>query len=98
MVTEKDIENVLKEVKDPEIGIDVVNLGFIYGIEVEDNRVEIEMTLTVPGCPMHSAITRDVKNKVSELEGVEEVEVNMVFDPPWSPEKMSDKAKEKLGY
>ncbi|MFB6088569.1 MAG: metal-sulfur cluster assembly factor [Candidatus Aenigmatarchaeota archaeon] len=98
MVTEKDVEDTLKEVKDPEIGIDVVNLGFIYDIDVDDNKVTIEMTLTVPGCPMHSAITRDVKRKVSELEGVEEVEVNMVFDPPWSPEKMSDEAREKLGY
>lgn len=94
----ENIEEQLKTVMDPETGVSIVDMGFIYGIETEGNSVSIEMTLTTPGCPMHSSFKREVEEKIGSMDGVKEVEVKIVFDPPWTPEKMSDKAKEKLGY
>ncbi|WP_453990500.1 metal-sulfur cluster assembly factor [Bacillus nitroreducens] len=90
----------LKQVIDPELNINVVDLGLIYGIEIkENNNVYIEMTLTTPGCPLHDSITSGVKHSVAYLEEVNEVEVLMVWHPAWSPERMSEDAKKQLsGY
>lgn len=98
MKIEEEIRKKLKEVVDPELGIDVVNLGFIYGIEVEDEKAKVEMTFTSPGCPMREVVKKDVKNKVKELEEINEVGLNVVFDPPWTLDKMSEKAKKQLGF
>ena len=95
---EEKIREKLKDVMDPETGVSIVDMGFLYGIDVEDGKAEIEMTLTTPGCPLHSSFTRQVEKKVLSMEGIDEVEVDVVFDPPWKPEMMSEEAKKKLGY
>lgn len=87
----------LSEVMDPETDLSIVDMGFIYEVEMENGEVDIEMTLTSPGCPLHSRFTQEVREKVSEIDGVEEVDVELVFDPPWTPDKMSEEAKKKLG-
>ena len=98
MVTKEDVMKVLKECYDPEIGMSIVDLGFIYGVKIDKNKVHIKMTLTTPGCPMHSFIVEDVRDKVNKLKDVEEVNVELVWDPPWTPDRMSDEAKKKLGF
>lgn len=91
------VEQSLYDVIDPELGINIVDLGLVYGVcSDENNNVIITMTLTTPGCPMHDSITNGVKHRVSQLEEVGEVEVNLVWEPEWSPSKMSDRAKELL--
>ena len=97
MVSEKDVLGALKEVLDPEIAFNIVDLGLVYGIAVEGKTVSIKMTMTTPLCPMAPEIIEDVKKKVSALEGVEKVEVEIVWEPPWTPEKMSEQAKIELG-
>lgn len=97
MVTREEILRGLREVYDPEVPVNVVDLGFIREVKVEGNKVEIKMTLTNPFCPMHRTITKDVEDKVSGIEGVDSVRVELVFDPPWSPDDISDEAKKKLG-
>ena len=96
MVTKKQVMDKLEEVYDPHIPVNIVDLGFIYGVEVKDDKVEIKMTLTNPMCPMSSMITSEVKEVVSKISGVKDVKIELVFDPPWSPEMISDKAKKKL--
>ncbi|MFP4045550.1 MAG: metal-sulfur cluster assembly factor [Candidatus Aenigmatarchaeota archaeon] len=98
MVSEEKIREVLGDIEDPEMGMDIVNMGFIREVETEGGEVKIEMTLTSPGCPLHRMFTDKVKDRVSEMDGVEDVNVELVFDPPWSPEMMSDEAKKKLGW
>ncbi|MFH1780254.1 MAG: metal-sulfur cluster assembly factor [Candidatus Micrarchaeota archaeon] len=97
MVSEQDVLNALRKVIDPELGIDVVSLGFIYGLKIEGEKVEVRMTLTFSGCPLAIDITKDVEDAVKSL-GVKSVEVVMVWDPPWTPDKMSDEAKKLLGF
>ena len=97
-VTEEAVWEVLKNCYDPEIPINLVDLGLIYKVQVTDGSVAVEMTLTAPGCPMHSMISQDVKNQLEQLEGVEEAQVQIVWDPPWTPERMSQAAKEQLGF
>ena len=96
---EKDkIIEVLKQVVDPEIGINVWDLGLIYGVEVDEaDRVNIKMTLTVPGCPLAAYLVQAVKLKLQEA-GFRDVNVELVWEPRWTPERMSDKAKEMLGW
>jgi len=89
---------VLKECYDPEIGISLVDLGLIYDVEVKGDKVHIKMTLTTPGCPMHMMMTEDVKEKVGKIKGVKEVNVELVWDPPWTPDRMSKEAKKMLGF
>ena len=96
MVTKKEVLNILKEVIDPEIGISVVDLGLIYDVKVENNKVKIKMTLTSPFCPLSNFLVDSVKEKVKSLD-IKDVKVEIVFDPPWTPEKMSKKAKKILG-
>lgn len=99
MLTEKDVMDKLREVPDPELGISVVDLGLIYGVEIEkDGLVTVNMTLTTIGCPLFSLIAEPIKEKVGKLEGVKEVLVNLSFDPPWTPEMMSEEAKIHLGF
>lgn len=98
MVTKDDVMNVLKQCYDPEIPVNVVDLGLIYGVDIEGDTVNIEMTLTAPGCPMHSLIARDVKQKVETLDEVNQANVQVVWDPPWTPDRLSEKAKKILGF
>ncbi len=98
MVTEEQVGEALKNVYDPEIGINVQDLGLVYGVEIEGQTVHIDMTLTSPGCPLGPQIVRDVQRQVGALEGVERVDVQLVWSPMWSPDMMSEEAKDELGY
>lgn len=94
-----DIVLALKTVYDPEIPADIYELGLIYKIDIEDDRtVKIDMTLTAPGCPVAGEMPGWVQNAVSTVEGVSDVDVNMVFDPPWSPDRMSEEAQVAVGW
>ncbi|MBU7044722.1 MAG: metal-sulfur cluster assembly factor [Theionarchaea archaeon] len=98
MVTKDDVMSVLKQCYDPEIPVNVVDLGLIYGVDIDGDTVNIEMTLTAPGCPMHSLIARDVKQKVETLDEVNQANVQVVWDPPWTPDRLSEEAKKILGF
>jgi metal-sulfur cluster biosynthetic enzyme len=98
MPTEDDVMDALANVIDPELGLDFVELGLIYGVEVDEGNVRVTFTLTTPGCPIGPQVTEQIEEFVGELEGVKLVESEMVFTPPWSPEKMSEDAKFALGY
>ncbi|MDS1135122.1 SUF system Fe-S cluster assembly protein [Nitratireductor indicus] len=94
-----DIVGALKTVYDPEIPADIYELGLIYRIDIEDDRsVKIDMTLTAPGCPVAGEMPGWVQNAVSSVEGVGDVEVTMVFDPPWTPDRMSEEAQVAVGW
>ncbi|HEY5195194.1 MAG TPA: metal-sulfur cluster assembly factor [Solirubrobacteraceae bacterium] len=97
-VTADDVMDALSNVIDPELGLDFVELGLIYGVEVSEGDVRVTFTLTTPGCPIGPQVTEQIEEFVGELEGVASVESEMVFTPPWSPEKMSEDAKFALGY
>jgi metal-sulfur cluster biosynthetic enzyme len=93
-----DVWEALENVIDPELGLDFVSLGLVYDVELEGSDVHITFTLTSPGCPIGPQVTEQMKEYVSEVEGVEKVFPKMIFSPPWSPEKMSEDAKFALGY
>ncbi|BDA84523.1 SUF system Fe-S cluster assembly protein [Aureimonas sp. SA4125] len=94
-----DIVAALKTVYDPEIPADIYELGLIYKIDIEDDRsVGVEMTLTAPGCPVAGEMPIWVENAVSSVEGVSHVRVNLVFDPPWTPDRMSEEAQVAVGW
>ena len=97
------IINVLKKCFDPEIPIDLWNLGLIYDIKIIEtennkNNINILMSLTTPGCTMGNSMAEDIKTQISELEEVNETKVEVTFDPPWKPEMMTSYAREKLGF
>ena len=98
MPTVEDVEEALANVIDPELGLDFVELGLIYGIDIDGSNVHVTFTLTSPGCPIGPQGSEQIEEFVSELEGVESVDSAMVFTPPWTPELMSDDAKFALGY
>jgi len=97
LVTMEEIVKALKECYDPEIPVNVWDLGLIYDVNVDGDKVHVKMTLTAPGCPMHSFISKDVQQKLQSISGVKEATVEVVWDPPWSPDKMSPDAKVQLG-
>lgn len=89
----------LKQIYDPEIPVDIFELGLIYEVKIKDaGMVDIDMTLTSPNCPVAETLPRDVKNKIESIEGVSECQVNIVFDPPWSKDMMSEEAQLELGF
>jgi metal-sulfur cluster biosynthetic enzyme len=96
-VTEKDVRNALKGVKDPELGLDLVVLGLVYDIEVQDADVKVIISLTSPLCPVAGQIVEDAKQAVLAVEGVETADVELTFDPPWSPERISPLIRSSLG-
>ncbi|MFL5832118.1 MAG: metal-sulfur cluster assembly factor [Solirubrobacteraceae bacterium] len=99
MVTAEDVTDALRDVIDPELGLDFVELGLIYGVEVsEDGAVHVTYTLTSPGCPIGPQVSEQIAEFVSELEGVRDVQSTMTFSPPWTPERMSEDAKFALGF
>lgn len=94
-----EVVRALKTVYDPEIPVDIYELGLIYKVDLSDAReLAVEMTLTAPGCPVAGEMPGWVEGALRGIEGVEDVKVNMVFDPPWTPARMSDEAKLELGY
>lgn len=94
-----DIVAALKSVYDPEIPADIYEIGLIYKVDIDDNRhVKIDMTVTAPGCPVAGEMPIWVENAVASVPGVSGASVNMVFDPPWTPDRMSDEAKMAIGW
>ncbi len=93
------VVKVLKTIYDPEIPVDIYELGLIYDVFLnEENEVKILMTLTTPNCPVAESLPQEVKDKVAEIDGVKNVEVEMTFEPPWSRDLMSEEAKLELGF
>ncbi len=98
MIQNSTILEALKKVIDPELGLNIVDLGLIYDVQVEGGAVEVTMTLTTPGCPLHMAIARGAETAVRNLPGVASATVHVVWDPPWTPERMSPEARAHLGW
>ncbi|HYY76112.1 MAG TPA: metal-sulfur cluster assembly factor [Gaiellaceae bacterium] len=98
MPTREDVFEALRVVEDPELGMDIVELGLLYDAEVEDSKVHVTFTLTSMGCPVGPMIEQQIRETVEGMEGVQEVDAELTWDPPWSPEKMSDDAKFILGF
>ena len=97
-VTQDDVFEALKTVYDPEIPVNVVDLGLIYDVQVnDDNNVYVQLTLTFPGCGMGPHIAQQAEWAIQDVEGVEDVEIELVFDPPWSPDLISEEARSQLG-
>ena len=98
-VTSAQVLESLKQCMDPEIPISVVDMGLIYGVNISsDNKVDIKMTMTTRGCPLHDTLVNDVKRYVNKVPGVTGINVVFVWDPPWTPEKMSDEGKKLINY
>ena len=99
MITVEEVNDALREVIDPELGLDFVELGLIYGVEIDDaGAVRITYTLTTPGCPIGPQVEEQIREFVGEIEGVTAVDSELVFTPPWSPDRMSEDAKFALGF
>ena len=98
MPTVEEVTEALTNVIDPELGLDFIELGLVYDIEIDDGEVDITFTLTTPGCPIGPQVTEQMKEFVSEVPGVEAVNPRMVFTPPWTPDRMSEDAKFALGF
>jgi metal-sulfur cluster biosynthetic enzyme len=97
LIDEATIRETLRQVVDPELDCNIVDLGLVYGIAITGAKVTVTMTLTTPGCPMHGSIAWGVQSALLNLEGVEEVDVQLVWDPPWTPARMSDHGREGTG-
>ena len=97
MVDKEQVYNELKKVMDPELHINIVDLGLIYEVEVKDSQVDVLMTLTFPGCPLGSIIHKEINEKLAKLRGVEKINLKITFDPPWDFSKVSEVAKQELG-
>ena len=98
MPSVEEVQDALTNVIDPELGLDFVELGLVYEIAVDGDQVNVTFTLTSPGCPIGPQVSEQMKEFVGELDGVSEVHPNMVFNPPWTPDLMSEYAKFALGY
>ena len=89
-INERYLQEALRQVIDPELGCNIVDLGLVYGIDIAGSKVTVSLTLTTPGCPMHESIAWGVQSALLGIQGVEEVDVQLVWDPPWTPARMSD--------
>lgn len=98
MVSQDQIIAKLKLCLDPELGVNIVDLGLVYGITIEDAKISVLLTLTTPGCPLDSYFVKDISDKLKSLRGVKDVSVELTFEPVWSPVKMSGEAKDLLGF
>ena len=98
MPTKEEVVEALRQVEDPELGMDIVELGLMYDVEVEGPKVHVTYTLTSIGCPVGPMIQEQIQEFTSQVPGVEEVDAELTWDPPWSPERMSDDAKFNLGF
>ena len=97
IIDESSVLNVLRQVIDPELDCNIVDLGLIYGIQIEGAKIRVSMTLTTPGCPMHESIRWGVHNTLLNLEEIDDVEVDVVWDPPWNPAMMTAAGRERTG-
>jgi metal-sulfur cluster biosynthetic enzyme len=98
MPTKDEVIDALRQVEDPELGMDIVDLGLLYDVEVLGQRVKVTHSLTSMGCPVGPMIQEDIHRVTSEIDGVETVDVELTWDPPWTPDRMSDDAKFILGF
>jgi metal-sulfur cluster biosynthetic enzyme len=96
MVTEEQVFQALSSVRDPELPLNIVDLGLIYDVSIENDAVTVKMTLTTPGCPMHSTIKGEAEEALRKLSGIQSVRVEIVWDPPWNTDMMSEEAKRML--
>lgn len=97
MLSQDAIYESLKQVYDPEVGINIVDMGLVYGLEIEDQKVGVTMTLTSPGCPAGPQILGQIDSALKALEGVEDVDIQVVWSPPWTPDMLSEDARDQLG-
>ena len=97
MATKEEVLEILRTVEDPELGMDIVDLGLLYEVEVEDSTAKILYSLTSMGCPAGPLIAQDIDAAARQVEGIEDVELELTFDPPWTPDKMSDEIGRTLG-
>ena len=98
MATRDEVFEILRTVEDPELGMDIVDLGLVYEVEMEDSTAKVTYSLTSMGCPAGPLIAQDIDSAIRQVEGIENVELELTFDPPWTPDKMSDDAKFILGF
>jgi len=98
VASKNDVLEALRQVEDPELGMDVVDLGLVYEVEVEGSKAKVLYSLTSMGCPAGPLIAGDMDGAIRQVEGIEDVELELTFDPPWTPDRMSDDAKFILGF
>ncbi len=96
MVTKEEVLDALKTVSDPEIGVDIVNLGLVYNVEIVDNVVNIRMTMTAPACPVTDWILAEAQRRIEEIPGVKEANIELVWEPQWNLDMISDEARKML--
>ncbi len=97
MATKDEVYEALQTCYDPEIPVNIVDLGLIYDVEINEDKVNVKMTLTAPGCGMGAMIASDAQQKILQIPGVSEAKVDLVWDPPWDASRISEEAKQKLG-
>lgn len=98
MITKEKVLEALKQVIDFEIGLDIVSLGLVYDVAIDnENNVTVTMTMTTPACPLAGLILQDAEDKGRQIEGVKDVKINLTFDPPWTPDRMSEEIRKKFG-
>ena len=98
MIDQETLVSALRTVKDPELNVNVIDLGLIYSIQTHDDQVDIEMTLTTPACPVGPEMLRNAVTALESVPGVAKANVRLVMSPPWSPDKMTDAARDELGF
>ncbi len=98
MVSQDQVIDKLRECIDPELGINIIDLGLVYSVNIESARINVLMTLTTPGCPLDSYFVRDITSKLKSLKGISDVSIELTFEPPWAPTKMSQESKDLLGF
>jgi metal-sulfur cluster biosynthetic enzyme len=98
MASKNDVLEALRQVEDPELGMDIVDLGLVYDVEMDGAKAKVTYSLTSMGCPAGPLIAQDIDRTALEVPGVEEVELELIFDPPWTPDRMSEDAKFILGF
>ncbi len=98
MVTKEEALEVLKNVYDPEIMMNIVDIGLVYRVETSEDRIEVDFTLTYPGCPVGDVILNDIVTILQDFSGIQDVRANLVWNPPWTPDRMSEEARISLGY
>ncbi len=99
MVKEEEVWNALRDIVDPEVGANLVDLGLVYEVRVDNGKdVYVKMTLTVPGCPLMNVLPAQVEERLKQLEGVGKITVQLTFDPPWSPDRMSEELRKLYGW
>jgi metal-sulfur cluster biosynthetic enzyme len=96
---EDDVREALRnEVYDPELGLNIVDLGLVYDVTLTDNKADVTMTLTSPGCPLGPELVTDIRRALSRFDDIDDVDIHIVWSPPWHPSMMSEEAKDELGY